>query len=125
MMIFEKAHKELMAGKKIRRKEWDPMMHLRMVGENIKAFRGEVTNFYNNPNFLQSKDWIVVDGDGTKLSFIEALEELKLKKSITNEVMQDEFIFVDNGNLVYCKPVEYDFMPTWKCMNATDWELMK
>jgi hypothetical protein len=114
-----------MSGKKIRRKEWEHLLHLRLIGTVIKAFRGEITNFYNNPDFIQTKDWVVVDGDGKKLSFLEALEELKAKQSITREDMGEAFIFVDNGNLALCRPVEYDFMPTFKCLCATDWEILK
>ena len=124
-MIFDKAYKELLNGKKIRRREWEHLMHLRLIGEDVKAFKGEITNFYNNPNFLLSKQWMVVDGDGSKLSFIEALEELKQKKCITREDMIDSFIFVDNGNLALCRPVEYEFMPTFKCLCSQDWEIMK
>lgn len=124
-MNFEKAHKELLSGKKIRRKEWDHLMHLRLVGKDIKTFKGEVTNFYGNTNILISSKWKVVDGDGTELTFLEALEALKQKQCITREDIADGFIFVDNNQLAYCKPIEYDFMPTFKCLCSNDWEIMK
>lgn len=124
-MNFEKAHKELLAGKKIRRKEWEPNMHLRLVGENIKTFKGETTYFYSDGNLLLSKGWKVVDGDAKELSFLEALEELKLKKYITRDGMDDGFLFIDNGQFAVCKPIEYAFMPTFKCLCSNDWELMK
>jgi hypothetical protein len=124
-MNFEKAHKELLAGKKIRRKEWEPYMHLRLISDAIKTFRGENISFYGNANLLLSKDWLVVDGDGKKLTFLEALEELKQKKAITRDEGLDSFIFVDNGNLAMCRQVEYEFMPTFKCLCSTDWEVMK
>lgn len=124
-MNFDKAHKELLVGKKIRRKEWEPYMHLRLINDAIKTFRGENISFYGNANLLLSKDWLVVDGDGRKLSFLEALEELKQKKAITRDEALDSFIFVDNGNLAMCRQVEYDFMPTFKCLCSNDWEIMK
>lgn len=124
-MNFEKAHKELLSGKKIRRKEWEPYMHLRLVNDAVKTFRGENISFYGNANLLLSKDWMVVDGDAKKLSFLEALEELKQKKAITRDEAMDSFIFVDNGNLAMCRAVEYEFMPTFKCLCSTDWEIMK
>jgi hypothetical protein len=124
-MNFDKAHKELLAGKKIRRKEWEPYMHLRLINDAIKTFRGENISFYGNANLLLSKDWLVVDGDGRKLSFLEALEELKQKKAITRDETLDSFIFVDNGNLAMCRQVEYEFMPTFKCLCSNDWEIMK
>jgi hypothetical protein len=31
-------------------------------------------------NILTTNDWLVVDGDGIELTFLEALEELKQKK---------------------------------------------
>jgi hypothetical protein len=124
-MNFDKAHKELLSGKKIRRKEWEPYMHLRLINDEIKTYRGENISFYGDANLLLSKDWIVVDGDGKKLTFLEALEELKQKKAITRNENIDSFIFVDNGNLAMCRQIEYEFMPTFKCLCSNDWEVMK
>lgn len=124
-MNFEKAHKELLAGKKIRRKEWEPYMHLRLIDEHVKTFKGENVSFYGYPDLLISHEWIVVDGDGKKLNFLEALEELKQKKAISQMDKTDCFIFVDNGNLALCRQVEYEFMPTFKCLCSNDWEVMK
>ena len=45
-MNYEKAHKELLSGKKIRRKEWEPLSHLRLIDKEVKAFKGENINFY-------------------------------------------------------------------------------
>lgn len=124
-MNFEKAHKELLAGKKIRRKEWEPYMHLRLINDHVKTFKGENVSFYGYPDLLISHEWIVVDGDGKKLNFLEALEELKQKKAISQVDKTDCFIFVDNGNLALCRQVEYEFMPTFKCLCSNDWEVMK
>lgn len=124
-MNFEKAHKELLAGKKIRRKEWEPYMHLRLIDDHVKTFKGENVSFYGYPDLLISHEWIVVDGDGKKLNFLEALEELKQKKAISQVDKTDCFIFVDNGNLALCRQVEYEFMPTFKCLCSNDWEIMK
>lgn len=124
-MNFEKAHKELLAGKKIRRKEWEPYMHLRLIDDHVMTYKGENISFYGYPDLLISCNWLVVDGDGKNLTFLEALEELKQKKSITREGYEDSFIFVDNGNLAMCKQIKYEFMPTFKCLCATDWEIMK
>ncbi len=124
-MNFEKAMKELHAGKKIRRKEWGHLTHLKIIDNEVVAFRGEVTNFDENPSILISDGWIVVDGDGKKMTFIEGIEQLKLKKCLTQDSMNESFIFIDNESIVMCKPVEFNFMPTWKCINANDWEIMK
>lgn len=124
-MNFEKAHKELMQGKKIRRKEWEPYMHLRLINNHVKTFKGESIAYYGNADLLLSVNWFVVDGDGKKLSFLEALEELKMKKAITRDGQESSFIFIDNGNLAICREVEYEFMPTFKCLCSNDWELMK
>lgn len=124
-MNFEKAHKELLAGKKIRRKEWEAFQHLRLIDGRVKTFKGENINFYGYPDLLLSNEWQVVDGDGKKLSFVEALEELKLKKAITHSERPNCFIFVDNGHLALCREIEYDFMPDFKCFCSNDWEIMK
>jgi|SRR6478752_7475603 len=125
-MNFEKAHKELLSGKKIRRKEWEELMHLCMKDGCVIAYRGEYSNFYEHTNFLISEKWKVVDGDGKELSFIEALEELRNKKAITrDEWAGDCYVFVDKGNLALCRPVEFPFMPSFQEMNANDWEIMK
>lgn len=125
-MNFENAHKKLLEGKKIRRKDWEPFMHLSLSGGEVKTFRSETSNFYSHTSMLISNGWRVVDGDGKDLSFIDALEELRNKKHIDREEWQcNKFIFVDHDAIVACYAVEYEFMPSYKDMISTDWELLK
>ena len=125
-MNFEKAHKELLSGKKIRCKEWEPLMHVKLINDKAVTFRGEYSAYYVNAEILISKGWKVIDGDNSELNFVEALEELKLKKSIRKGDWPDgQFLFVDKDQLAICKPVEYDFMPSWKDMIGSSWELIK
>lgn len=125
-MNFEKAHKELLSGKKIRRKEWEPLMHMRMVEGEVVTFRGEYSSFYQNPNILISNKWKVVDGDDKELTFLEALEELKNRKSIRMDVWDSDcFLFIDKNQFACCKPVEFDFMPSYLELLAQDWEILK
>lgn len=124
-MNFDKAYKEFLAGKKIRRKEWEPYMHLRLIDGHVKTFKGENVSFYGSPDILLSNDWMVVDGDEKKLTFLEALEELKQKKYLTREKDCNSFLFVDNGNLALCRQVECEFTPTFKCLCSNDWEILK
>jgi hypothetical protein len=128
-MNFEKAHKELLAGKKIRRKEWETLMHMRIIDNVVRTFKGEYTNFYEDAKVLTTQGWLVIDGDGKELSFVEALEELRNKKCLTHkdwvEKKSDIFIFIDHDKIAICKSVQFDFMPTWKCLNSNDWEILK
>jgi hypothetical protein len=128
-MNFEKAHKELQEGKKIRRKSWEYFMHIRKIDGKIKTYKGEYTNFYEDANVLISDGWVIVDGDGKELSFIEALEALKIKKHIMHkdwiENKLDQFVFVDQEQIAICKAVQFDFMPSLKCLCALDWETIK
>jgi hypothetical protein len=125
-MNFEKAYRELLQGKNIRRKAWEPLMCLSFVDGSIRAFRGEHSNFYGDLTMLMAGGWKVLDGDNKEITFIEAIEELKNKKWITNVKWGDHiFIFVDGEKLAICKPVEYDFMPSFKCFCSQDWEVMK
>jgi len=125
-MLFEKAHKELLAGKKIRRKEWEKLMHLRLIDDDVIAFRGEFSNFYDTPNILISKDWLVVDGDGTKFNFLEAIDQLRNKKCLRlDHWEEDKFLFIDKDKMAVCKPVKFDFMPSWEELQLTDWEILK
>lgn len=124
-MNFEKAYAELLLGSKIRRKAWEPYMHLRILDGTIKTFKGENISFYGNANFLLNNDWTIMDGDGKKLTFIEALNALKQKQSITHSENLGFFIFVDNGELAICKEIEFDFTPTFKDLCSADWEIMK
>lgn len=125
-MNFEKAMKELVSGKKIRRKEWDKLkyLHIRQDGQ-VLAFQGEYTHFYNNASVLISTGWKVVDSNGSSMTFVEAIEELRNKKCITRDDMGESFLFIDNESITLCRPVEFDFMPTWKCINSNDWEVVK
>ncbi len=128
-MIFEKAYKELLAGKKIRRKEWEKLMHMKMIDGKIKTFKGEYTQFYDNAHSLLNDGWRIVDGDGKNLKFVDAIEELRQKKCLTRddwiEEGKEQFVFVDNGQFALCKQVEFDFMPTWVCLTADDWCILK
>jgi hypothetical protein len=128
-MNFEKAFRELMKGKKIRRKEWEPLMHISLREGKVKTYQGEYTHFYNDSNILVSTGWIVIDGDGKELTFIEALEELKAKKKITNKSWLEsgephKFLFIDDNQFTLCQAIEFEFMPTYQCLISTDWEIM-
>ena len=124
-MNFDKAFKELLSGKKIRRKEWEKLKYLKIKDNDVIAYQGEYTHFYNNAGVLISTGWKVVDGDGTTMNFVEAIEELKNKKCITRDDMGEAFLFIDSDQITLCKPVEFVFMPTWKCLNSIDWEVSK
>ena len=124
-MNFEKALKELLAGKKIRRKEWEKLKYLHIRGDNVVAYQGEYTHFYSDPDVLVSTGWKVVDGDGSEMTFVQAIEELRNKKCITTDKMGEAFIFIDSDQITLCKPLEFIFMPTWKCLNSNDWEVIK
>lgn len=124
-MNFDKAIKELIAGKKIRRKDWEELRYLQMDEGKVIAYQGEYTEFYNDADVLLSTGWLVVDGDGTSMTFVEAIEHLRAKKCITKESMGESFIFINHENLTMCKPVPFMFMPTWKCLGSQDWEVMK
>lgn len=128
-MIFEKAYKELLAGKKIRRKEWEPLMHMRLVDNVIKTFKGEYSTFYDDSRALMNDGWMLLDGDGNKISFMEAIEALRNKKCLTRsewiEDKKEQFIFIDNKQFALCHEVEFAFMPTWTCINSDDWMILK
>lgn len=125
-MNFANAYDALNEGHKIRRKDWEPLMHLKKVDNEVKTYRGEYTNFYADTSVILSTGWQVVDGDGKDLNFVEAIEQLRNKKKLTNAKWSGEtFIFIDNDKIAMCKPIEYEFMPSWACLNAIDWVIMK
>lgn len=125
-MIFSKAYIELLEGKRIRRKEWDPLLHLKLINKKVTAFRGETTSFSEDCTVINSHQWQIVGGDGTKLSFVAALEELKNKRYITRDGWEEhKYLFIDKDQFAVCRPVEYEFMPSFKCFCASDWEVMK
>ena len=125
-MIFAKAYIELLEGKRIKRKEWDSLSHLKLIDKKVTAFRGETTMFSGDSSIINSHQWKVVGGDGTRLSFVEAIEELKQKRFITREGWEEnEYLFIDKDMFAVCKPVKFDFMPTFKCFCSQDWEVMR
>src|SRR5271154_4319794 len=124
-MNYEKAYKELLSGKKIGRKGWEELRYLQIKDNEVIAYQGEYTHFYQSPTVLISDGWKVVDGDGTSMTFMEAIEHLKNKKCITKDNMGEAFLFIDSDQLTLCRPVEFVFMPTWKCLNSIDWEIIK
>jgi hypothetical protein len=125
-MNFEKAYNELLQGKNIRRKSWEPLMHLSLREGEIKAFRGEHSSFYGELSMMMTTGWRTVEDGPQRLTFIEAIEHLKNKNRITHESWKEHvFIFVDGENIAICKPVEYTFMPSFKDFCSQDWEAMK
>ena len=128
-MQFEKAYADLLKGKKIRRREWEKFMHLNIVNGEVKTYKGEYTNFYDKANILISKGWMILDGDGKEMNFLEALEALKNNQKVTHkdwlEKNVDCFIYINSNQIVKCKAIEFDFMPTFQCMTSNDWEVLK
>lgn len=125
-MNFDKAFVELTAGKKIRRKKWLPLMYMCKDNDVIRTYKGESLHLFAHSSILLSQEWTVVDGDGTKLSFPEAVNELKKNKYITCDLIKCGYVFIDdNGDFAKCIPVEYDFMPSYEDICANDWELIK
>lgn len=123
-MNFEKIHAELLSGKKIRRKAWGAFQHLCLIDGQVQAFHGETIEFYGNPGLLVTKDWYVVGAEERKLSFVDALFELKQGKYLAHGESK-EFLFIHNGELAICRQMAYDFMPTFKDLCSNDWETMK
>jgi hypothetical protein len=124
-MNFENASKELFEGKKIRRKEWEHFMHLKIVDDLVQTFKGENITFFGDAKILTTHGWRVVGWDGEPMSFVQSLEQLKQKKSVTHDILDGGFLFVDQGNLAICRPVKYDFMPSYKDFCSNDWEVVK
>jgi hypothetical protein len=124
-MNFEDAFTQLMCHKKIRRKKWEPLMHMKIDKFEIRTYKGESFGLHSGAEILLTKDWYVIGEEEPKYTFVEALPELKKKKMLTNESLDGGYIFIDNGHLAICKPVEYEFMPTFEDMTSLDWETMK
>jgi len=125
-VTFEEAYKELLAGKKIRRKEWNGLNHIRICDGILKSFSGEFVNFNPLPDILPSDGWILVNDDGVELSFIQAIDQLKIGKSVAHKNWKDKFIFVEYDELILAGTVECEFLPiTYKCLCANDWEVME
>jgi hypothetical protein len=125
-MNFTKAYKELMGGAKIRRKEWGDLMFLHYKDGTLITYKAEHTHFYHDVDILISKDWMVLGSDGKEIPFIEVIEELKNKKQVRRLTWKEnEYLYIDNGQFVYCKPIECDFMPTFQCLCSSDWEILK
>ncbi len=130
IMNFREAYQELLADKKIRRREWEHFMHMRLVSNEVLTFKGEYSNFDSDATIIVSDGWVVAGTDHQRkgMKFIDALDELKARKSITNlkwiDQKLEQFIFIDDSKIVICKEVEFDFMPTYQCLCSNDWEIM-
>lgn len=124
-MNFDDAFAQLKAGKKIRRKKWEPLMHMKIKDEYILTYRGESFGLHSSSDILLTKGWYVLGEEGVSLNFVDTLSELKKKKMISNDLLNGGYIFIDNGDLAMCKPIEYSFMPTFEDMCSLDWEIMK
>lgn len=124
-MNFEKAYTEMVAGKMIRRKNWEPLQHMRIVDEKVITYRTETSQYVSGAQVLTSSGWRIFGDDGDSFTFIEGISHLKNKKWITHDQLNGGYIMVDTANLAVCRPVQYDYLPNYQDMCAIDWELIK
>lgn len=126
-MIFKIAVDALNCGSNIRRAAWQEGLFLTRFGETILCFLHESNTFNYELNIIDSNDWIIVgDAEENLISFVDALEFLRLGKRVKLvdwpkgtflELEKDrKSIFMKQNSL-------FPFIPTAECLLALDWEI--
>lgn len=136
-MDFAEATRALKYGSSIRRKSWPPFFHLKIIehkddkGDTFKVitgYRQEAIPFIYDSGIIISDDWIVVDVDDNLIDFPAAIEKLRqrykvrLKSWPKNTYLE---LSENSKNLVMRRMCEHDYVPTFECFSADNWEIME
>ncbi len=115
-----------MKGAKIRRKEWLPLVHIVYKDNLVQTYQGQKTHFYDKAEIILSDGWQVIgEEERGEFNFIDIIEELKNKKQVRQKNWPDnKYLYIDTNQFVACEPIPYDFMPTFACLCANDWEII-
>lgn len=129
-MIFKEAIEHIHKGGKVRRKSWPPTFHLACtytpeLPPLVRAFRQDTIVFSYDLSIILSDDWIIIGEDDKHVKFEDAIEALKIKKCVRLSTWdKNEYLLIDNNELVMKKFIEHPYVPTFSCFTADDWETM-
>lgn len=125
-MEFKEALEKLKEGKKIRRKEWEETLHIKIdpVDDKIKGFRQERVPLIYDMDILTSTEWTVID-DNEVVDFATAAIRLKQRKKVRfKDWQEDTYLeWVNDYNFCMMQIMPYAFLPSFYDVTQTDWEL--
>lgn len=126
-MEFKEAYEHLTNGKKINRRGWrDSTMYLKMNDTfEVKCYRQECAYFRHDLTVLDYS-WVIL-GEENLVSFADAIPLLLKGKKIKLETWpSDCYIEVDSDkkSLIKYGLCEFDFVPTFECFAANDWDVI-
>lgn len=128
-MKFEEAYLSLVENKKIRRKGWMASLYLMMSeGGAIKSYRQECIHYQYDLSIINSTGWLIVgDTENKSYLFNEMCEKLrKGQKARLPEWSVDASIETQDGQTIFMRiNCEFEFVPTFGCFSANDWEIVQ
>lgn len=129
-MNFSEASKELLSGQSIRRKAWNDKIHLKIIEipyGRVQGFREESVPFKYDNNIITSDDWVVLGDEDIQIPFSVAIEKLKkrFKLKLPRWPSQTYIEVNEHGDdLIMHRICEFEYVPTFECFCATDWEVI-
>ncbi len=127
-MNFKEAYNQLMQSKKIRRKEWDKSLYLKLNNDNlVRCYREEAIPFSYDLDILTSDDWIVTNKLGN-FPFYEVIYFLMQGEKAQLSIWPDD-CFIESTrsgikDLFMRRICEHDFIPTFECLISNDWSVI-
>lgn len=128
-MDFKEIWPELIAGKKVRRQEWNEGLFIQFINEEIQSYLHYGEPFAYDNSILLSDDWVVIgENENVLYRFHSACEQLALGKAIKLKSWPDTcYLVLDKEtNMIFrFKNEKSNFLPTFPCMIAMDWEVIE
>lgn len=129
-MNFTDAMKELDSGRKIFRREWNGR-YLKKHADTfsgvikISSFEEGFYPFTYDLDILNTDDWQLYGSHEEVFNFTEAIEHLKNGRRLMRKDWEDCYIALDRDYaLMIRKIIESSFIPTFKCLSSSDWEIL-
>lgn len=125
-MEFKEAFEHLENGKKVRRRAWEDKTIYLMMGAELKCYRQECVVF-NYDLSVFDDEWFIIGKEeiysfSALIPFLLKGNKIKLK-----HWPEGCFVEADSSKTCLIKHVncEYDFIPTFGCLAADDWEVIE
>lgn len=124
-MNIADAINELKQGKRITRPVWGEGIYLAMVDDIVKPYCVATLYYQYDQNILITTDWETLDGTKQNMTFPEMLSALKEgHKTRRSSFAEGSYLILSqNKQDIFIKKIaEHHFIPTYQCLDATDWE---
>ncbi|MDP4145613.1 MAG: hypothetical protein Q8936_14195 [Bacillota bacterium] len=127
-MELKEAYQGINCGKKIRRKSWPNNAYLKSnSNDELTMYHIRADLFTYDLSIIHSHGWICITNHNRSepIDFISGLQYLNEGMKLRLQEWPDStYLMIDNRNIVIFKEEEWNFVPTYECLIAHDWEII-